>query len=114
PRSGLPRPRKMKKKPQISRNNSTQVWFGGFFNPSRELSVNKRVLVTGGCGFIGRYVTSELLENGYQVRVLDSFVEQVHGQGDAAIDPRIELLRGDVRDAMAMRPALDGIDMVVH
>lgn len=104
----------MKKKPQTSRNNSTQVWFGGFFNPSRELSVNKRVLVTGGCGFIGRYVTSELLENGYQVRVLDSFVEQVHGQGDASIDPRIELLRGDVRDAMAMRPALDGIDMVVH
>src|SRR5690606_14011738 len=100
--------------PQTSRNNSTQVWFGGFFNPSRELSVNKRVLVTGGCGFIGRYVTSELLENGYQVRVLDSFVEQVHGQGDASIDPRIELLRGDVRDAMAMRPALDGIDMVVH
>src|SRR5690606_9269091 len=39
---------------------------------------------------------------------------QVHGQGDASIDPRIELLRGDVRDAMAMRPALDGIDMVVH
>ncbi|TPP05910.1 NAD-dependent epimerase/dehydratase family protein [Rhizobium glycinendophyticum] len=31
-----------------------------------------RILVTGGRGFIGRHVTEELLENGYDVRVLDA------------------------------------------
>ena len=39
-----------------------------------------KTLVTGGCGFIGRAVTDELLRNGYEVRVLDSLVPQVHGE----------------------------------
>ncbi len=76
--------------------------------------MNKRVLVTGGCGFIGRHLTNELLDHGYQVRVLDSLIEQVHGQGDTASDSRVELFRGDVRDAMVVRPALADVDMVVH
>lgn len=76
--------------------------------------MNKRVLVTGGCGFIGRHLTRELLDNGYQVRVLDSLIDQVHGGTEAQLDPRVELFRGDVRDAMVVRPALIDIDMVVH
>lgn len=31
-----------------------------------------KILVTGGCGFIGRHVTEELLENDYEVRILDA------------------------------------------
>src|SRR5690606_10251788 len=36
-------------------------------------------LVTGGLGFIGRYLCRELLASGHRVRVLDSVVPQVHG-----------------------------------
>ncbi|MEC7933190.1 MAG: NAD-dependent epimerase/dehydratase family protein, partial [Pseudomonadota bacterium] len=39
----------------------------------------EKILVTGGAGFIGRQVCRELLGRGHQVRVLDSLVEQVHG-----------------------------------
>ena len=38
------------------------------------------VLITGGAGFIGSHVATELLKAGYQVRVLDSLVTQVHGE----------------------------------
>jgi dTDP-L-rhamnose 4-epimerase len=74
----------------------------------------KRILVTGGCGFIGRYVTDELLANDYEVRVLDSFIEQVHGK-DATLGAQgAELVRADLRDADALDRALDGVDGVVH
>ncbi|HTJ57730.1 MAG TPA: NAD-dependent epimerase/dehydratase family protein [Devosiaceae bacterium] len=75
----------------------------------------QKVLVTGGCGFIGRYLVKELLQEGYRVRVLDSLIEQVHG--GAAIPPEIdgaELLRADIRDPVAVREALVGVEGVFH
>jgi dTDP-L-rhamnose 4-epimerase len=73
-----------------------------------------RVLVTGGCGFIGRHVTEELLENGYDVRILDALIDQVHGDAMASVPEDAEVLRGDVRDRQAVEEALDGIDGVIH
>lgn len=74
------------------------------------------VLVTGGAGFIGTYVVRELLARGKTVRVLDSFVEQVHG--DRARPENwpadVELQMGDVRDAAAVEKALHGVDAVLH
>ena len=40
----------------------------------------KRILITGGAGFIGSHLADELLSAGYRVRALDSLVPQVHGQ----------------------------------
>ena len=75
------------------------------------------ILITGGAGFIGSHVADELLHAGHRVRALDNLSPQVHGP-DAA-RPRylhrdVEFLRGDVRDADAVRRALDGIDAVYH
>jgi len=78
-----------------------------------ERQVNS-VLVTGGCGFIGRAVVKELLANDYQVRVLDGLIAQVHGDETPEIDPRVELIRADMRDAKAVAAALDGVDGVIH
>ena len=74
----------------------------------------KQILITGGCGFIGRHVTEELLEHGYAVRVLDSLIDQVHGDAAAAIPRGVELIRADVRDKAAVGEALRGIDGVIH
>lgn len=73
-----------------------------------------RILVTGGCGFIGRHVTRELLDHGYAVRLLDSFVEQVHGGSEPPLPEGAELLVGDVRDKQLVATALEGVEAVIH
>lgn len=76
-----------------------------------------RILITGGAGFIGSHVADELLRRGHAVRALDSLSPQVHG-ADAGrpsyLAADVELLIGDVRDAAAVRLALDGVDAVYH
>lgn len=73
-----------------------------------------RYLITGGCGFIGRALSRELLEHGATVRVLDSLVDQVHGGTGPALSPDIEFVEGDVRDPASVGRALDGVDGVFH
>lgn len=74
------------------------------------------VLVTGGCGFIGRYVVAELAEAGHEARIYDAMIEQVHGQGGSAPDlpPTSSIIHGDIRDADRLRQALAGCDAVIH
>jgi dTDP-L-rhamnose 4-epimerase len=75
------------------------------------------ILITGGAGFIGSHVADELLAHGHRVRALDSLSEQVHGSTidrPGYLNADVELIRGDVRDADAVRRALDGIDAVYH
>ena len=79
--------------------------------------MNETILVTGGAGFIGRFVTQELLARGHRVRILDSLIEQVHGAGrarPASLPGEAELIRADVRDGDAVGRALEGVDSVVH
>ncbi|MEJ1158619.1 NAD-dependent epimerase/dehydratase family protein [Prosthecomicrobium sp. N25] len=73
-----------------------------------------RYLVTGGLGFIGRYLCRELLDQGAEVRVLDGLVDQVHGGSHPEPEPGVEAIVADVRDAEAVRAALDGVDGVFH
>jgi dTDP-L-rhamnose 4-epimerase len=77
----------------------------------------KKVLITGGAGFIGSHLADELLRHGYAVRALDNLSPQVHGQNAGRpdyLDERVELQVGDVRDRDALRRGLDGVDGVFH
>jgi dTDP-L-rhamnose 4-epimerase len=73
-------------------------------------------LVTGGAGFIGRAVTRELLRRGNDVRVLDSLIEQVHGNRKRPDDlpDEAELIVGDIRNKDVVAHSLKGIDSVIH
>ena len=76
----------------------------------------EKILITGGAGFIGRFVADELIRRGNEVRVLDSLIEQVHGDTErpAALNPQVELVRADVRNGDAVAKALKGVDSVIH
>jgi dTDP-L-rhamnose 4-epimerase len=78
--------------------------------------LGERILVTGGAGFIGRAVTHELLRRGNKVRVLDSLIEQVHGDRERPEDfsDDAELVIGDIRNKDVVAHSLKAIDAVIH
>jgi dTDP-L-rhamnose 4-epimerase len=106
----------------IFNDNGTKFLRAGLEGPSSGATsagetganVTGKILITGGFGFIGRYVTAEMLDAGYRVRVLDSLIDQVHGEEAPPQDERIEPVIGDIRDAALVRSALEGVDHVVH
>ena len=77
----------------------------------------KKILITGGAGFVGSHLADDLLEHGYSVRALDNLAEQVHGEEAARpeyLASDVELVRGDIRDRHTVWKALDGVDAVYH
>lgn len=66
----------------------------------------KHVLVTGGNGFIGGYVTDELEARGYRPVVLDTRWRKPRGEAD--------LVLGDIRDASSVTEAVAHVDGVIH
>ncbi|MFL5384620.1 MAG: NAD-dependent epimerase/dehydratase family protein [Longimicrobiaceae bacterium] len=77
----------------------------------------RRVLVTGGAGFVGSHLVDALLERGDAVRILDNLDPQVHGPEQrvpAWVPSEAELVRADVRDVEAVRRSLAGVDLVYH
>jgi dTDP-L-rhamnose 4-epimerase len=78
--------------------------------------MKKRVLITGGAGFIGSHIADELLAEGHSVLVLDSLASRVHqgGKRPAHLQHGAELIVADVRDGGAVERALEGIDIVFH
>jgi UDP-glucose 4-epimerase len=66
----------------------------------------RRVLVTGGSGFIGRRVVAELSSDGAEVRAVDL---QPHP------DPSVDVVIGDIADRQVLDRALEGgFDSIVH
>ncbi len=78
------------------------------------LQAFRRILVTGGGGYVGAVLTPKLLAAGYDVRVLDLFLFGEEVLDSVRADPRLELVRGDLRDAQLVRRSLAGCDAVIH
>jgi dTDP-L-rhamnose 4-epimerase len=79
--------------------------------------MGKTVLITGGAGFIASHCAAVLLGRGYHVRALDNLDPQIHGTArkpPSYLDPRVELLIGDVRSPAAVRRAIRDADAVLH
>jgi dTDP-L-rhamnose 4-epimerase len=82
----------------------------------RDSLMTETVLITGGAGFIGCHVATALLRSGRNVKILDSFIEQVHPKNaprDAVLD-HADIIEGDIRDPDAVRRALRGADKLIH
>ena len=73
-----------------------------------------RVLVTGGCGFIGSAIVDQLVDRGVDVVVLDNLAPDVHPRRPDYLRSEVLYVEADVVDAAAWRSALDGVDAVCH
>ncbi len=77
--------------------------------------VSKKILVTGGAGFIGSHLVDRLITDGYNVVVLDNLEGQVHnGTLPVYFNKRATFIRGDVRDYKTFLRALTNVQMVFH
>ena len=72
--------------------------------------MKERVLVTGGDGFLGTNVVLELLDRGYEVRIL---TEPDRNPGTLDGLP-VEVFHGDIRESEAVSKAVDGCDFIIH
>jgi nucleoside-diphosphate-sugar epimerase len=73
----------------------------------------KRVMVTGGAGYVGSSLVPKLLAAGYEVAVLDLYI---YGDvfADLAKNPRLTEIKGDLRNPSDVQRALSGCDAVIH
>lgn len=71
----------------------------------------RKVLVTGGAGYVGSVLVPKLLRSGFPVRVFDSLLFSAEGLPS---HPEMEMVIGDLRDKDAFRGAVEGIDTVIH
>ena len=69
-----------------------------------------KILITGGAGSCGRYLTASLLSQGHEVRVIDKQVEPLQ-----SIDDRnLTRIRAGVEDREILKSAVEGVDAVLH
>ena len=76
---------------------------------------NKKVLVTGGAGFIGSNLCEDLLKHNNLVICLDNFsTGYKHNIIEFLSNPNFKLIDGDIRDLTTCKRACEGVEIVLH
>jgi len=79
--------------------------------------MEKKILVTGGAGFIGSHLVDKLIELGHEVMVFDNLEPQVHGDGQKIpqyLNKECEFIKGDIRNRDELKKALKDREIVFH
>lgn len=81
----------------------------------------KKILVTGGAGFIGSNLSLKLLSKGYEVTVLDNLSKQIHGENPDKTSPlynsiknKVHFIEGSVTNREDWLKAIDSVNCIVH
>jgi len=78
------------------------------------MKMDKKVLITGGAGYIGSVLVGLLLEKGYKVRVLDKIMFGGEALLNFLNNPNFEFIKGDIRVKNDVEKAMENIDFVAH
>ena len=78
------------------------------------MSERRRVLVTGGAGYVGSALVPKLLASGYDVTVLDLYLYGRNVLSPVAMHSGLREVAGDMRDRDTVREALRGANDVIH
>jgi len=75
--------------------------------------MTKRVLVTGGAGYVGSVLCEHLLNTGYRVTVVDNLMYGQHGLFQFCSNPQFEFVFGDARDENLMQHLIKDADVII-
>jgi len=77
--------------------------------------MGKRILITGGAGFVGSHTADALVARGHEVRIYDNLCEQVHAAGlPSYLSREVEFIRGDMGDLEHLRRVVKGAEVIYH
>lgn len=68
----------------------------------------KKILVTGGAGYIGSVLVKDLLNKGHQVRIVDNLLY------DSGVPREVEFIRDDINNDLTISRAIKGVDAIIH
>lgn len=74
----------------------------------------RKVLVTGGAGYVGAVLVPKLLARGYQVKVLDLYLYGERVLDAARGSANLEQIKGDIRDRAVLERVIPGCNAVIH
>ncbi len=74
----------------------------------------KKVLITGGAGFVGSHTADALVKAGHEVRIFDNLTPQVHQGKDPCLPEGTEFIYGDVRNLSGLSSAVKDADVIYH
>jgi dTDP-glucose 4,6-dehydratase len=73
------------------------------------------ILVTGGAGFIGRWVVKKLLDDGYEVCVLDNLSNgRMENIDELKNNPKFKFILGDIKDKEVLKSVFENVDICIH
>lgn len=76
-------------------------------------SKQANILITGGAGYLGSVLAPTLLQEGFGVTVLDSFIFGQNSLMDCCGQDRFRVIRGDVRNERVLKEALASQDIII-
>jgi nucleoside-diphosphate-sugar epimerase len=74
----------------------------------------KKVLVTGGAGYVGAVLVPKLLNKGYQVKVIDLYIYGEDVLDSVKDHPNLVQVKGDIRSRQLLETEINGCDTVIH
>lgn len=74
----------------------------------------KRILITGGAGFVGSHTADALVASGHEVCIFDNLTSQVHGGAESYIARGAQLVLGDVRNLEKLSKVVRGAEIIFH
>jgi nucleoside-diphosphate-sugar epimerase len=74
----------------------------------------RKILLTGGAGYVGSVLVPKLLQHEHEVHVIDLFIYGDHVLDEVKDHPRLKLFKGDIRDQQLLSKSLEGCDTVIH